>query len=409
MRFLKNSLAALSLLLAAPLVHAELRLVPDEFSVSPVSVVRIQFWASNEGEEPLRVAFPDVVVGELHGGSDRSERVELTRVEGTDSASVRPGAFTRAFYEFRLPSGYLGPVVLDVSSFSRQPVMFSVQAERPAALASRRVAAKAGESGAAQATAADSTATRSDGERTAAMRRATRVLPGISAYDPVYFGLGYRGGLSAKFQLSLKYNPLDMMPVYMGFTQTSIWDLHGASKPFHDSAYRPSIFFLKEKLWSPGDHSVDFGLQAGFEHESNGRGGVDSRSINIGFARPRMLWRINDHVRLIVSPKVYGYIEKSENPDIPEYRGYVDLYTALLYGDFKLSTTLRKGTRANNGSVQVDAVIPLRITDRLFERVKVYGVNGYWFLQYFNGWGESIIDYRTKNPSQLRAGLMVVP
>ncbi len=433
-------LAAIALAsLSAHALLAEQRLLTDQISVAPVSEVSIQLVATNEGDQPLRLDFGPRVAGVLHGGSDRSEEVTLTCDDPRSkdapgetptrgfSCEVAPGAYLRVRYILRIPVGCIGPVVLEVPSFSDMPVMFSVQSSRQAAIARASAARAAASASTSPATAlppatpaaspgsgvrgdsARPAVDHTEGERQAALRRATRVLPGVSAYEPVYFGLGAGGGLNAKFQFSLKYNPFDMRPLYMGFTQTSVWDLRGDSKPFRDSAYRPSLFFLKEKLWSPEGVPLVFGLQGGFEHESNGKGGLDSRSINIAFVRPRLLWRINEDMRLIVSPKAYGYLEKSENSDIAEYRGYVDLGVAFHYKDWKLSTNLRKGTRANYGSIQVDAVMPLHITDRMFERIGVYGVNGYWFLQYFNGWGETIIDYRRKLPSQFRAGVMVVP
>lgn len=409
-------LVPLLLALAAPQVRADTRLLPDRLSVEPVSTIQIQVMVANDGASSLSQSFPDTVRGVLHGGSDHSESVVLERTSSASSVEVLPGAFSRASYSLKLPTGYLGPVVLELPSLAYQPVMFSIQAGRPAALASSPSAEAAGRDSSTSGTALSAPASaEAEADRAAAMRRATRVLAGVSAYDPVYFALGAGGGLNAKFQFSLKYNPLDMQPFYLGFTQTSIWDLHGESKPFHDSAYRPSLFYAKDKLLSfdnlGGDpkRSLVFGLQGGFEHESNGRGGDDSRSINIAFVRPRMTWNFREGMRLVLAPKVYGYLEKSENPDIAEYRGYVDLYAALHVYDWKLSTVLRKGTRDNRGSVQVDAVIPLKITDDLFAKVGVHGVNGYWLIQYFSGWGETIIDYRTKGPSQVRLGLLVVP
>ena len=62
-------------------------------------------------------------------------------------------------------------------------------------------------------------------------------------------------------------------------------------------------------------------LRAGYEHESNGKDGVNSRSINTLFVQP--VWRagFSDGRTFIFAPKVYGYLEKSDNPDIQNYRG----------------------------------------------------------------------------------------
>ena len=378
---------------AASILRAETVLVPRAVSVAPGAEVTVKLLWTNTGGEPLLLHPPRTVAGRLHAGTARSEDVRLVASDAPDELNVAPGAFAQVDYSFRLPPGIFGPVVLEVVALGAQPVMFSVQepeqsaaAREPSNIAQHEAAIKAAHE--------------------TALRRSTRLLPGITAYEPVYFGLGGHGGLNAKFQISFKYNPFDLWPFYFGYTQTSLW---AVPDPFRDTAYRPAVFYLNDHAWSSADGRLRFGWQAGLEHESNGRDGLASRSISTIFVRPRLEWRFSDDVRLTLSTKFYDYLEKADNPDIADYRGYADLQIGLLSYDWRLTTTLRKGTVGSKGSIQVDAVLPLRVTDEILARVGVHGVNGYIFLQYFNGWGETILDYNRKLPWQGRAGLMLVP
>jgi hypothetical protein len=381
---------------AAALLRAETVLVPRAVSVAPGAEFTVKLLWTNTGKESLLLHPPRTVAGRLHAGTARSEDVRLVASDAPDELNVAPGAFAQVDYSFQLPPEIVGPVVLEVIALGAQPVMFSVQepelsaaARKPTNIAQREAATKAAHE--------------------TALRRSTRLLPGITAYEPVYVGLGGHGGLNAKFQISFKYNPFDLWPFYLGYTQTSLWDLHSNSKPFRDTVYRPAVFYLKDPAWSTADGRLRFSVQAGFEHESNGRDGPASRSINTQFVRPRLEWRFSDNVRLTLATKFYDYLEKADNPDIADYRGHADLQIGLMSYDWRVTTTLRKGTVGSKGSIQVDAVLPLRVTDEMLARVGVHGVNGYFFLQGFNGWGETILDYNRRLRWQLRAGLMLVP
>src|SRR3546814_5462411 len=108
----------------------------------------------------------------------------------------------------------------------------------------------------------------------------------ISSFEPVYFDIGSKGDTNARFQLSFKYrlfNPTDPLHpefidnLYLGYTQTSLWDLEGDSMPFIDTTYNPSLFWRKDKLWETGDQRWFEGLSSGVEHKSNGKCGDDSR------------------------------------------------------------------------------------------------------------------------------------
>ncbi|MDP2225897.1 MAG: phospholipase A [Moraxellaceae bacterium] len=239
---------------------------------------------------------------------------------------------------------------------------------------------------------------------------------GISAHEPVYFSGGMNPGgegpYNAKFQFSLKYRVINpdednrlhwWEQLYFGYTQTSIWDLQSESKPFRDSSYRPTLFYENPKVTRFPAFSGLLGVRAGIEHESNGKDLPDSRSINIAFIRPTFTLPATRKRGYIwsIAPKVYTYLEKSENEDIADYRGYMDLQIKLRHAEsWEYLTTLRKGMQGTKGSIQVDATYPFRGL--------LSNVNGFFHVQYFNGHGESILDYNVKQPSQIRIGLVVV-
>ena len=175
-----------------------------------------------------------------------------------------------------------------------------------------------------------------------------------------------------------------------------------SSKPLYDSAYRPGVFFLDEEVsrW-PFGKLAHLGFQAGIEHESNGRDGAASRSLNIGYVRPTFTVPLAGDYFISVSPKIYGYLEKEDNADIDAYRGYCDLVIKTGHPDgAQVATSLRKGVRKHPYSVQMDLSIPLKTA-------RLGNLGGYLHLQYFNGFGENLLDYDRRVRSQLRIGLMI--
>lgn len=234
--------------------------------------------------------------------------------------------------------------------------------------------------------------------------------PPLSENDPMYFVLGPRGGYTARFQLSFKYRMFDfgsgygreqpwLSGLYFGFTQNSLWDLSSDSKAFRDTSYRPSLFWKWDR---EDDKTFIDSLRLGLEHESNGRDGERSRSINIAFVRPEWHWTFANEHRLQFTPKLYRYLEREENPDIADYRGHVDWrvrYDAR--GDWIATLVARRG-KSGKGSVLLDL-------SRRARDLKFGPVSGYFHVQYFNGYGEDILDYNLKRPSQIRVGFAIVP
>ncbi len=239
-------------------------------------------------------------------------------------------------------------------------------------------------------------------------RYAASELPALNIYEPMYFIVGRDGDTTARFQFSFSYRLLDehsaiaqawpsALQLHLGYTQTSLWNLSEDSAPFYDTSYRPSLYWQSGSL---REGVVPGLLRAGFEHESNGQEGLASRSIDTLFVQPAWYVSIGDR-ELIALPKLVIYIEKSDNPDIREYRGWGDL--ALRYGrenGWIVTSVLRAG-HAGYGSLQLDISYPIRAP--IFARA-----GGFVYAQLFHGYGETLIDYDQKEDLQVRIGVAIV-
>lgn len=250
----------------------------------------------------------------------------------------------------------------------------------------------------------------------------------ISAYDPIYFAVGSRDRLNARFQFSFKYRVFEagapgeplleqlVRDLHFAYTQVSIWDLETLSKPFYDSSYKPTVFLLHE--FRGGPRAWLFSLQAGAQHESNGRGSgttptpgqphpFDSRSLNSLYLVTRARWT-DDNGRFVEAAlRASTFFDLEDNPDIARYRGYVELSLRGGYDrGLQLAAHLR-GHPRGHGSVEFNATWPA-VETPLLKTILPPTLGGYAQLQYFNGYGESLLDYDVRRKDQLRFGLMIV-
>jgi outer membrane phospholipase A len=245
----------------------------------------------------------------------------------------------------------------------------------------------------------------------------------VKAHEPVYIVAGNEDP-STKFQFSFKYQIFDPVgPVaqklpplagfYFGYSQTSFWDLGNEedSNPFYDSSYRPELMVSYDNLdrylldGDGGRHLpswVNFGFQAGLKHESNGQSQPDSRSVNVVYARPIVTFEGKEGWFVTVAPSVWAYVfDMSDNEDIEEYRGYGELrLVAGRAGGLQLAATGRLGEGGGQGSVLVDLTYPIR-------GFSFGNLDAYLDVQYFSGYGESILNYNQNNES-LRFGISLV-
>jgi len=205
-------------------------------------------------------------------------------------------------------------------------------------------------------------------------------------YVEVKFQLSYKIQLFAR-QLK-KYGNL-----YFAYTNQSYWQAYNSndSSPFRETNHEPEAFFAVPVDWKIlgfRNRLIAFGI----DHQSNGQSGDLSRSWNrvytsFIFEKGNLYFSIKPWYRIPESK------DNDDNPDISDYMGYGEFRAFYKKGEQLFGLLLRNNLdlSANKGAVQLDWSFPLPGSER---------VKGY--LQYFNGYGESLIDY---NASSNRIGL----
>lgn len=213
------------------------------------------------------------------------------------------------------------------------------------------------------------------------------ILPEAREYDKRY---------EAEFQMSVK-KPLsfDLLglneAIVFAYTQKVWWQLYANSAPFRETNYEPEIF-----ITFPSPDAVDAqiglkGVRFGYVHESNGRGGLQSRSWNRLYLST--LWQhgnlftaLRAWYRLPEDRKTYPLDpDGDDNPDITDYLGYGDLSFSYIYGKHQVDLMLRNNLHLNGenrGAAALDWSYPLPYTEHSF-----------WYVKLFSGYGESLIDY----------------
>jgi len=356
----------------------------------------------NATDRAVPYSFPASLEGRLRtSGAERSVSARLQNVGDTRDAVVPPGGYVRREYVIPVPEGLEGQAVLSVPAIAANAVALEVR--RADAVAKAAEAASVEPSG---SPAEPPKAPADEAEESAA---AEFFKEHISGYEPFYFiaGPDYP---NAKFQISFKYQlfsntgPLvKTLPAFKGlhiaYTQTSLWDLTSTSKPFVDTSYKPEVFYSIHRV--DGGRWADWlrlDLQAGLQHQSNGKSGADSRSLNVAYFEPTLILGNEDGFHFSLAPRVWAYLGSlDENPDIKDYYGNVGVRSTLGWGrSLLLSATGRIGDDANRGSLQLDLSYPLM-------RFLYGNVGLYLYAQYFLGYGESLLRYNERS-SAFRVG-----
>ena len=238
------------------------------------------------------------------------------------------------------------------------------------------------------------------------IRRAFNNGPYFSLYKDNYFTMGTtvnqkpsRTNSDVKFQVSIAQRlTKSTLPfntyLFLFYTQKCMWNVFEESMPMRDLNFNPGIGLAKH-LFVKNRYVGKLTLLV--EHESNGRDGADSRSWN----------KISLACNVFIDPNfmIHGkawipIVDGQNNKDILDYCGIYQ--TGFTYTTpnkrfgFALTLVKRRGWNLNYNSIW-------EINYRLFKKE-----NQFLFLQYYNGYGENLLDYN-KFHSRLRVGIVIKP
>lgn len=216
-----------------------------------------------------------------------------------------------------------------------------------------------------------------------------------------------RDSIEIQFQLSQKVLLAENLLGRQGhlsiaYTNRSFWQAYSdeVSSPFRETNHEPELILSFEHRWSIfGFRNV--ANQFSLNHQSNGRSGEDSRSwnriiLNSIFERENFIFVLRPWYRLREDPKDSpDDMKGDDNPDIESYLGHFEWYGAWMRQQNLYSVTLRNNLRtgSNRGSIELSWSFPI------YRNIK-------GTVRYFNGYGESLINYNRSSES-LGVGFLI--
>lgn len=237
----------------------------------------------------------------------------------------------------------------------------------------------------------------------------------ISAYRPNYFlPLSYNSNpnnapiedtgetfenIELKFQISLKapvirnlFTPNNHL--FFAYTNQTWWQGYNGnlSQAIRETNHEPELYVRMDTDWKLGPITNKL-LAVGFVHQSNGR--YDEYSRNWNRLYVKFTFEVTENLYFSLKPWWRESHTSKENTDIEDYMGNGEFRALYIFGNQNLGMMLRNNLKSsgNKGAIQLDWSFPLH------EKLRGY-------VQYFNGYGESLMDYNS-SVNRLSVGFLI--
>lgn len=200
----------------------------------------------------------------------------------------------------------------------------------------------------------------------------------------------YKDEEELKFQLSVKTplirNDRKYGHLYVAYTQKSFWQVYDSanSRPFRETNYNPEVVYQYRSRWHD---AFGWGVDVGFEHESNGQLDERTRSWNRFYAIGSLMKPFGpgegddaDYMQLRWKAWHRTEDEEDENPGIENFYGNMELNLGVKYHRYQLQLMRRIKAEGGHDGTRFDVRYKLSDTIALM-------------LQYWDGYGESLERY----------------
>ena len=230
---------------------------------------------------------------------------------------------------------------------------------------------------------------------------------GVTSYKGIYGTLRVPDSTHEKTQIMLhggfKYEIFDNSNLYFSYRVKMFWDILEKSSPFYDINHNPELFWQTTKKWLPFWKKHLTFTKVGYEHLSNGvdntstgEHGMIKRSRSLNNINAEFDFTLDEHWK--ISPKIYTLFSIKDNPDIRDYYGNADVRIQYKRYNFIYGANIRGNPKTGKGRVLLDFSTPATWP--------IKNSNMFYYAEYFNGYGESLLDY-DKHIESFRIGMML--
>lgn len=230
--------------------------------------------------------------------------------------------------------------------------------------------------------------------------------PLFSMYKDNYFITGVplntaitRKTADIKYQISIQQRvtrkPLLWdTQLILSYTQKSFWDIWDKSSPFKDINFNPAAGLYKA-IYSKDEELKGLAILT-FEHQSNGRDSIQSRSWNnVDFSYVTRL----DENNLIRAELWVPFGYKEDNPDLLDYVGLfrVKFFHDFIPNKFSMEIKAQKGLKWNGNGI---------LRTRFYYSPFSQSNNQYFMLEWYLGHAENLLNYHDFR-NRIRIGYVI--